>query len=102
MPEAKADYDCVPTVVFSHPTIGTVGLTEQAAIKKYGVSNIKTYTSTFTNLWYGPWGMEPDDKPKTAMKLVTLLPTERVVGLHCIGKNYFSVFISVTKSDFPH
>lgn len=30
--------------------------------------------------------MEPDDKPKTAMKLVTLLPTERVVGLHCIGK----------------
>ena len=86
MPEAKADYECVPTVVFSHPTIGTVGFTEQAAVKKYGAENIKTYTSTFTNLWYGPWGMEPDDKPKTAMKLVTLLPSERVVGLHCIGR----------------
>jgi glutathione reductase (NADPH) len=86
LPTAKADYDCVPTVVFSHPTIGTVGLTEKAAIAKYGADNIKIYTSTFTNLWYGPWQMEPDDKPKTAMKLVTLLPSERVVGLHCIGK----------------
>ena len=56
-------------------------------LEKYGAENIKVYTSTFTNLWYGPWQMEPDDKPKTAMKLVTLLPTERVVGLHCIGKS---------------
>ena len=73
-------------MVFSHPTIGTVGLTEKAATAKYGAENIKVYTSTFTNLWYGPWQMEPDDKPKTAMKLVTLLPSERVVGLHCIGE----------------
>ena len=99
MPAAKADYDCVPTVVFSHPTIGTVGLTEKAATAKYGAENIKVYTSTFTNLWYGPWQMEPDDKPKTAMKLVTLLPTERVVGLHCIGEfleycSEFSILIT--------
>jgi glutathione reductase (NADPH) len=86
MPEAKADYDCVPTVVFAHPTIGTIGLTEKDAIKKYGVDKIKLYTSTFTNLWYGPWQIEPDDKPKTAMKLITLLPSEKVVGMHCIGK----------------
>lgn len=86
MPAAKADYDCVPTVVFSHPTIGTIGLTEKEAVKKYGADKIKTYTSTFTNLWYGPWQIEPDDKPKTAMKLVTLLPSEKVVGMHCIGE----------------
>jgi glutathione reductase (NADPH) len=33
MPDAKADYHTVPTVVFSHPPIGTVGLTQDEAIK---------------------------------------------------------------------
>lgn len=47
------DYDMVPTVVFSHPTIGTVGLTEEEAVAKYGADKIKIYTSTFVNLWYG-------------------------------------------------
>lgn len=39
--DAKADYDNVPTVVFSHPVIGTVGLTEAEAKEKYGESNLK-------------------------------------------------------------
>ena len=86
MAGAKADYSDVPTVVFSHPPIGTVGLTEQEAVDKYGKDNIKVYTSTFTNLYYGTFAMEPDQKPKTAMKLVTLLPTEKVLGVHSIGK----------------
>lgn len=34
-------YENIPTVVFSHPPIGTVGLTEPAARKKYGDENIK-------------------------------------------------------------
>lgn len=85
MPGAKADYDNVPTVVFSHPTIGTCGLTEAQARLKFGDDKIKTYTSTFTNLWYGTYSMEPDEKPKTSMKLVCLLPDEKVVGLHSIG-----------------
>ena len=84
-PGAKADYRNVPTVVFSHPTIGVVGLTEAQAVLKYGEDKIKVYTSTFTNLWYGPWKMEPNDKPKTAMKLVCLLPDEKVIGIHSIG-----------------
>lgn len=37
-PDAKADYTNVPTVVFSHPTIATLGLTEEAAIKTHGES----------------------------------------------------------------
>lgn len=41
MAGAKADYTDVPTVVFSHPPIGTVGLTEQEAVAKYGKDNIK-------------------------------------------------------------
>ncbi|KAJ1434688.1 glutathione reductase [Ochromonadaceae sp. CCMP2298] len=85
MPEAKADYTNVPTVVFSHPTIGTIGLTEAAAAAQYGAENIKVYTSTFTNLYYGTWSLAPDQKPKTAMKMITLLPTEKVIGIHSIG-----------------
>jgi len=81
----KADYDLVPTVVFSHPTIGTIGFTEQDAIAKFGEDDIKVYTSTFVNLFYGPWQMEPADKPKTAMKLICMGKDEKVIGLHCIG-----------------
>merc|ERR1719223_2403581 len=43
-PASKADYDNVPTVVFSHPVIGTCGLTEPEAVAKYGKENIKVYT----------------------------------------------------------
>merc|ERR1719215_1690899 len=63
MPNAKADYENVPTVVFSHPVIGTVGLTEAEAVAKHGADNLKVYTSTFSNLWYRPWVVENlDDK----------------------------------------
>jgi glutathione reductase (NADPH) len=85
MPNAKADYTNVPTVVFSHPTIGVIGLTEAQAVAEYGADKVKVYTSTFTNLYYGTWDLEPDVKPKTAMKMVTLLPTEKVIGIHSIG-----------------
>lgn len=108
MPEARADFNDVPTVVFSHPPIGTIGLTEEAAGKLYGKELLKTYTSTFTNLWYGPWKMEPDAKPKTVMKLVTLLPSEKVVGIHMMGMSVdeilqgFAVAVKMgaTKADF--
>ena len=82
---AKADYEFVPTVVFSHPTIGTVGLTEDEAVQKYGKDNIKIYTSTAVNTYYGSWSVAPEDKPKNYFKLVCLLPEERVVGLHALG-----------------
>lgn len=109
MPNAKADYENVPTVVFSHPVIGTVGLTEAEAVAKHGADNLKVYTSTFSNLWYGPWVVENlDDKPKTAMKLVTLLPEEKVIGIHMIGMGSdealqgFAVAVKMgaTKADF--
>ena len=69
---AKADYSDVPTVVFSHPPIGTVGLTEKEAVEKYGEANVKVWTSTFVNLWYGPMPIDPADKPRTAMKMARL------------------------------
>ncbi|MGC4094163.1 MAG: glutathione-disulfide reductase [Polyangiaceae bacterium] len=78
--DARLDYDDIPTVVFSHPPIGTVGLSESEARALHG-DRIKTYVTRFTGLYYGVTRR----KPRTAMKLVTLLPDERVLGIHAIG-----------------
>ena len=82
---AKADYTDVATVVFSHPPLGTVGLTEAEARERYGEKEVKVYTSRFVNLFYGPMMVPPEKKPKTAMKLVCVGAEEKVVGLHVIG-----------------
>lgn len=84
-PDAKADYKNVPTVIFSHPPMATIGYTEEAARKEHGDENIKIYKSRFTNMWYGPWKIDADEKPKTAMKVVCLGPDEKVIGLHIQG-----------------
>jgi glutathione reductase (NADPH) len=83
--EAKVSYDLVPTVVFSHPTIGTCGMTEPQAIAKYGEQNIKVYTSKFANLFYGIFEVEPDQKPKTLMKVICAGLDEKVIGIHVLG-----------------
>jgi len=84
--ESRVSYEEVPTVVFSHPTIGTIGLTEPAAVAKYGQDNIRVYKSRFSNLMYGIYDVaSPEDKPKTLMKLITAGLNERVVGIHIIG-----------------
>merc|ERR1712137_1374998 len=82
---ANVSYDDVPTVVFSHPTIGTVGLTEPKAVAKYGEENVKVYKSKFSNLFYGIFDIDSEDKPKTFMKLVCVGEEEKVVGIHVIG-----------------
>merc|ERR1711865_1158445 len=95
-------------VVFSHPTIGTIGLTESEAIDKYGKDNLKVYKSKFPNLYYGIFQMESEDKPKTLMKLVCAGKEELVVGLHICGMGADEVLqgfgvamkMGATKSDF--
>lgn len=106
--DAKVSYEHVPTVVFSHPPIGTLGLTEPQAIAKYGDDKIKVYRSKFANLYYGPWQVEADDKPKTAMKIVCAGEEELVVGLHIIGMGAdemlqgfgIAMKMGATKADF--
>ena len=106
--DAKVSYENVPTVVFSHPTIGTIGLTEAEAKEKYGEDNVKVYRSKFANLYYGTFQVEPDDKPKTAMKLVCAGAEEKVVGLHVIGMGSdemlqgfgIAIKMGATKADF--
>lgn len=83
--KAKVSYETVPTVVFSHPTIGTCGMTEPEAVEKYGKKNIKVYTSKFSNLFYGIFDMKPEEKPKTLMKVVCAGTNEQVVGIHVLG-----------------
>lgn len=50
-PNAKMDYTLIPTVVFSHPPIGTIGLTEQEVKAQYREKNIKVYDSNFTAMY---------------------------------------------------
>jgi glutathione reductase (NADPH) len=74
------DYDNVPSVVFSHPPIGSCGMTEQAAREEYG-DDIQVYTSEFVPLLNGVTA----HKPKTRMKLVTRGAEQKVIGIHLIG-----------------
>ena len=106
--DAKISYLDVPTVVFSHPTIGTIGMSEPEAIAKFGAENVKVYKSKFSNLYYGIFDMESADKPKTFMKLVTAGKDEKVVGVHVIGMGAdemmqgfgVAVKMGATKADF--
>jgi glutathione reductase (NADPH) len=79
-PERRLNYDNVPTVIFSHPPIGSVGLTEAEARHQYGPA-VKVYSSRFTPLYHAI----TTHKPKSLMKLVTAGAEERVVGIHVIG-----------------
>ncbi|KAI1329358.1 glutathione reductase [Xylariaceae sp. FL0255] len=80
---ARVDYENIPSVVFAHPEVGSIGLTEPQAEAKYGKDNLKVYTSTFVNLWYAM--AEPDDKARTKYKVICTGPEEKVVGLHILG-----------------
>ncbi|MBQ4799485.1 glutathione-disulfide reductase [Pseudoalteromonas sp. MMG006] len=79
--DLKMDYNLVPTVVFSHPPIGTIGLTEQEAISQYGEENVKIYQSGFTAMYTAV----TKHRQPCKMKLVCAGPEEKVVGLHGIG-----------------
>ena len=80
-PDAKMDYKLVPTVVFSHPPIGTIGLTTQEAIEQYGEENVKVYQSGFTSMYTAV----TTHRQPCKMKLVCAGADEKVVGLHGIG-----------------
>lgn len=106
MPESKLDYSNIPTVAFTHPPIGTVGLTEDQARQQYGDERIKVYTSHFNSMYNGVL----DKKSPTDMKLVCLDEQETIIGLHVIGDGAdemtqgFAVAVKMgaTKADFDN
>ena len=105
-PTEHLDYNLIPTVVFSHPPIGTVGLTEPQAIEQYGAENVKVYKSTFTSMYTAV----TQHRQPCRMKLVCAGSEEKIVGLHGIGFGVdemiqgFAVAIKMgaTKKDFDN
>ena len=105
-PDEHLDYDNIPTVVFSHPPIGTVGITEQEAIDKYGQQAVKIYNSSFTAMY----SAITQHRQPTKMKLVCVGENEKIVGIHGIGFGMdeilqgFAVALKMgaTKKDFDN
>jgi len=102
-PDRRLVYENIPTVVFSHPPIGTVGLTEAEARETHGHA-VKIYQTRFTSMYHA----FTEHKVETAMKLVCVGAQEQIVGCHIIGPNAdemlqgFAVAIRMgaTKRDF--
>ncbi|KAG0252164.1 Glutathione reductase [Mortierella polycephala] len=101
---SKLDYDNVPSVIFSHPTAGAVGLTEEKAKQVYGAENLNVYVSEFS----GMYNAMKTHKTPSAFKLICAGPEEKVVGIHIVGQGSdemlqgFAVALKMgaTKADF--
>ncbi|SCO69396.1 glutathione reductase, putative [Plasmodium vivax] len=104
----KTNYKLIPSVIFSHPPIGTIGFSEQEAIDIYGKENVKVYESRFTNLFFSVYDMDPAQKEKTYLKLVCVGKEELIKGLHIVGLNADEIIqgfavalkMNATKRDF--
>ncbi|MGS2719449.1 glutathione-disulfide reductase [Paraglaciecola aestuariivivens] len=102
--DAHMDYSLIPTVVFSHPPIGTMGLSEEQAIEQYGQQNITVYNSGFAAMYTAV----TQHRQMTRMKLVCAGEEQKVVGLHGIGFGMDEILqgfgvamkMGATKADF--
>jgi len=81
--QAPLDYDKIPTVVFTHPPVASIGLSEEAAVEKYGKKRLSIYKTQFNSLFYSL----SEEKIPTLIKLITLKPDEKIIGCHLIGKS---------------
>ena len=105
-PDEHLSYDLIPTVIFTHPPIGTIGLSEIEAVNQFGKEAIKCYSSSFTDMF----SAVTQHRQKCTMKLVCLGEDEKVIGLHGIGFGVdemiqgFAVAIKMgaTKADFDN
>lgn len=103
-PESHLVYENVPSVVFTEPPIGTVGITEDEAVLQYERENVKVYTTRFTSMH----SAISDNRERAYMKLVCVGEDEKIVGLHGIGAGMdemlqgfgVAVKMGATKADF--
>ena len=76
----KLDYDLIPTVVFTHPPIGTCGLTEAQARAEFG-NSVQVFSSEFVPMV----NSFTEHRTKSSMKLITAGEDQLVVGVHLFG-----------------
>jgi glutathione reductase (NADPH) len=79
-PDRHLDYELIPTVVFSHPPIGSIGLSEEDARARHGEA-VETFRHDFMPLYHGITAR----RRRAEVKLVTVGRERRIVGLHAIG-----------------
>lgn len=104
MKDRKLVYENIPTVLFTHPAVGTVGLSEEAAIGKFGLDKVRVYETAFTPMTHA----FTKRKVKCSMKLVVTGAEEKIVGCHIIGAGAdemlqgfaVAVRMGATKRDF--
>ena len=116
-PDLKVNYNDIATIIFSHPPIGTVGLSAEQAVKNFGEDQVKVFTSGFTNMFYSP--AEEQHKQKSMFKVVTQVTGEdnghdykhlKVVGVHGIGRGIdemmqgisIAITMGANKQDFDN
>jgi glutathione reductase (NADPH) len=104
MPDRRLAYENIPTVIFSHPPIGTVGLTEAEAVVRFGSAAVRVYEARFTPMYHAFTAR----KVKVGIKLVVVGAEEKIVGCHVIGPGAdemlqgfaVAVRMGATKRDF--
>lgn len=104
--DAQLDYEFIPTVVFGHPAMGAIGMTEPEAKERFGEKQIKVYQTQFTSMFDS---LLTNSAP-TAMKLICTGEHEKIVGCHLVGTGVdemlqgFAVAIKMgaCKSDFEN
>lgn len=77
--QRRLNYEHIPTAIFSHPNVATVGLSEEQARERYG--EIAVFTSRFRHLKH----TLGDHSGKVFLKLVVERATDRIVGAHIVG-----------------
>ena len=103
-PRARVDYRDIPSVVFAHPPVATLGLAEATARQRYGDDAVTVYQTEFTPMRHALSA----DGARTAIKLVCVGEQQRIAGIHMVGDGAdeilqgFAVAVKMgaTKADF--
>lgn len=86
------DYQFIPSVIFSHPPVAAVGLTEEKAIEKYGIENLEILKKEFT-----PLSQILQHEPiKTVMKLIMTKKGNKIIGCHLCGEGVDEMLQGIT------